>query len=123
MVSSYTPRHNKLRLVGRRPGVGNHRIQTLPGRAAGGSLAGEVSLLPFYQVHRQRSAVYWRRLDRASDHCKQGHECGNANFPHLGATRRFSGLFYDVRFLSQDVPKLHRRETKDRIYGWELSWS
>jgi uncharacterized protein len=35
-------------------------------RTAGLALPADVSLAPFYQVHRQRYAVYWRLMDRAS---------------------------------------------------------
>jgi uncharacterized protein len=35
-------------------------------RTAGLALPAEVSLAPFYRVHRQRYAVYWRLMDRAT---------------------------------------------------------
>jgi hypothetical protein len=35
-------------------------------RTAGLALPADVSLAPFYQVHRQRYAVYWRLMDRAA---------------------------------------------------------
>jgi len=35
-------------------------------RTAGLALPADVSLAPFYRVHRQRYAVYWRMMDRAT---------------------------------------------------------
>jgi hypothetical protein len=47
------------------------KMKPVPGRplafrTAGLAQPNEVSLAPFYQVHRQRYAVYWRLMDQAA---------------------------------------------------------
>ena len=39
----------------------------------------DVSLIPFYRVHRQRYAVYWRLIDRADYDAGRRIDTGKAN--------------------------------------------
>jgi DUF1680 family protein len=60
------------------------RLKPVPGqplafRTAGLAQPSEVSLVPFYRVHRQRYAVYWRLMDPATYNAERRRNTATAN--------------------------------------------